>query len=108
MSYDISLVIDTGSSEPVEVVEVGNYTSNVAPMWQWALGVRLRDYDGVPCDRALAPLRDGIRRMQAAPDFYRPLTTNPEWGDYEGALNFLVKLTDACEANPKCTIEIDS
>jgi hypothetical protein len=108
VSYDICLVIDTGGPEPIEVVEVGNHTSNVSMMWAWALGVGLRDYAGVPCERALAPLRDGIRRMEADPDFYRPLTRNPKWGDYDGALAFLRKLADACEAHPKCRIEISA
>ena len=108
MSYDVSLVIDTGGPEPAEVLEVGNYTSNVVRMWQWALGVRLVDYDGVPCERAIAPLKDGVRRMEADPDFYRPLTRNPDWGDYEGALDFLKRIVEACEAHPKCRLRIES
>lgn len=108
MSYHISLDIDTGGPEPAEVLEVGNCTSNVAPMWKQALGVRLRDYDGVPCERALAPLRDGIRRMEDDPAKHRAMEPENGWGDYEGALNYLRKLADACAANPKCTIRISA
>lgn len=107
MSYDIWLEIDTGSGEPVTAVEIGNYTSNVFPMWVDALnGTSLREYRGAPCSEAAGPLADGVKRMEADPDHYRAMNPKNGWGDYQGALDYLRRLAEACAQHPKCTIAI--
>lgn len=107
MSYDIWLEIDTGAVEPLPVLEVGNYTSNCGPMWAKALGGRrLRDFNKAPCSEAAGPLAEAVKRMEADPDTYREMNPPNGWGDYEGALDFLRRLADACAENPKCRIGI--
>lgn len=109
MSYDVSLEIDTGAPEedwPV-AVEIGNYTSNVWLMWLTALnGVSLRDFNHVPCSEAAGPLAEAVRRMEADPDTYREMNPPNGWGDYEGALAYLRRLSEACATHPKCRIRV--
>ncbi|MGW0581932.1 hypothetical protein ACWD25_39705, partial [Streptomyces sp. NPDC002920] len=60
MSYWISVYmnVDTGGPEPayVELVEVGNYTSNVHPMWSDALGYCLYELEEKPTGASLKDL----------------------------------------------------
>jgi hypothetical protein len=109
LSYDVSLMIDTGGDEPAEVFYVGNYTSNVFPMWVEALnGKSLREYHGAPCSEAAGPLADGVKRMEVDPDKYREMNPPNGWGDYEGALRYLRKLAEACAEHAKCTIYVSA
>ena len=105
MSYDIDLVIDTGVEERT-VVTVGNYTSNVAGMWKKALGYSLRELDNKKADSCIEDLRKAIANMEDNPKEYKEMNPPNGWGDYEGALNYLRKLLDACVKNPKCKIDI--
>lgn len=107
MSYAIWLEIDTGTGEPQTVVELGDYTSNVGPMWCEALGGKLlREYKSAPCSEAVGPLAEAVKRMEADPDKYREMEPGNGWGDYEGALAYLRRLAEACATHPKCTIAI--
>ncbi|MEO3856157.1 hypothetical protein [Acrocarpospora sp. B8E8] len=109
MSYDVWLEIDTGHGEWQEVVEIGNYTMNVFPMWADALnGMSLREYHHALCSEAAGPLADGVKRMEADPEKYRAMNPSNGWGDYEGALNYLRAVAEACAAHPKCRIVVDA
>lgn len=105
MSYDVWLEIDTGGPEPATV---GNYTSNVAPMWAGALGHSLRDLHHQECSVALDRLRAAVRVMEAEPDRFRAMNPANGWGDYEGALGYLRDLAAACAAHPKARIAISA
>jgi hypothetical protein len=107
VSYDVWLEIDTGSEEPSTVVELGNYTSNVSPMWCAALGgTLLREYHGAPCSEAAGPLAEAVKRMEADPETYKLMNPANNWGDYDGALAYLRRLAEACAKHPMCTIHI--
>jgi hypothetical protein len=109
VSYDIYLQIDTGAGESVTAVEIGNYTSNVGPMWCEALGDKLlREYHGAPCSEAAGPLAEAVKRMEAEPDKYREMEPANGWGDYEGALRYLRTLAEACAEHSKCTIYVSA
>lgn len=111
MSYDVYLEIDTGAPEDdwPTAVEIGNYTSNVAPMWAHALnGVRLRDFHHAPCSEAAGPLAEAVKRMEADPATYREMNPPNGWGDYEGALHYLRRLAEACATHPKCRIRVSA
>lgn len=109
MSYDVYLQIDTGAGEPVTAFYVGNYTSNVGPMWCEALdGKLLREYDGAPCSEAAGPLAEAVKRMEADPEKYREMEPPNGWGDYEGALKYLRTLAEACAEHSKCTINVSA
>lgn len=109
MSYWTYLEIDTGNEQFADVVEIGNYTSNVAPMWRDALGgTRLRDFSDAPCSEAAGTLADAVKRMEDNPDYYRAMNPPNGWGDYEGALGYLRDLADACAKHPRCRIRISA
>ncbi|MDF5758594.1 hypothetical protein [Spongiactinospora sp. TRM90649] len=108
MSYDIHLQADTGTEWP-DVVEIGNYTSNVAGMWVKALnGVRLAEFHGAPCSEAAGPLAEAVKRMESDPDAYREMNPPNGHGNYEGALGYLRRLAEACAKHPKCRIGISA
>jgi hypothetical protein len=110
MSYSIHLYmnVDTGGPEPtyVELAEIGGYTSNVAPMWTDALGRRLADLKEKNASEALAALQRAVAAMEADTGKYEAMNPPNGWGDYEGALDYLRRLMDACAAHPKATIWI--
>lgn len=109
MSYDIYLDIDTGAGEPQTVAEVGNYTSNVSPMWRQALGGKLlREYHGAPCSEAAGPLAEAVKRMEAEPEKYREMEPGNGWGDYEGALAYLRRLAEMSAEHSKCVIYVSA
>lgn len=106
MSYDIWLQIDTGGKEPAQVFEVGNYTSNVTPMWAMALGYPLSDLDNVVGEKAIEPLKKAVDHMLMNPAEYTQMNPANGWGNYRGAMNYLVRLLRGCMENPKATIRI--
>lgn len=109
MSYDVYLMLDTGAPDPVSVVEIGNYTSNVSAMWREALGGRpLREYHDAPCSEAAGPLADAVKRMETDPDKYREMEPSNGWGDYEGALGYLRRLAEMSAKHSKCTIYVSA
>lgn len=105
MSYDIRLEIDTGGPEPATVGREFNMTSNVAPMWRRA-GADLAAADGKSAGGLVLFLDAAIRRMKANPDEYRAMDPPNGWGTYEGCLEFLQELRDACAANPNTIVRV--
>lgn len=105
MSYDGWLVIDTGAPEPAEIAELGNYTSNVSPMWRTALAaageeIRLSDTDGRNAADVLPLLNAAVEHMADNPDLYRSMNPLNKWGDYEGAFDYLRNVADLCAKHP--------
>lgn len=113
MSYDIELLVYTaitgqdGESESVTVYDVGNYTSNVAPMWSAALGRSLGDLHGRSAGACVVWLTSAVKDMKREPDKYKAMNPKNGWGDYEGALAYLENLLHACKILPNTTVWID-
>ena len=105
MSYDIGLQINTGL-ELRDVVEIGNMTYNVGPMYAKAYGASLTTLDGKKCSDVLPALRKALAAMQDNPAEYRKLNPPNGWGDYGSALLYLEKLVKECAANPDCIIYV--
>ncbi len=105
MSWDVSLVINTGV-EDVEVKAVGNYTYNVSPMYMDAMGKSISDFHGLTAEESIVILKEGIDKMQNNPEHYQKLNPENGWGSYDGALKFLHKIYVACVEHPKCKIEV--
>lgn len=106
MSYDIYLAIDTGGEHSATVAEVGNYTSNVAPMWRRALGCSLADLHGTPAADAIPVLERAVADMAVNPGPYKEMEPSNGWGDYDGAFGYLHRLLDLCREHPRTTIEV--
>ena len=99
MSLDIWL--DDG------ITDIGdfNYTHNVTPMWKKA-GVydALYNSEGKEALEILPVLHSGINHMVVNQDEYLGLNPDNGWGDYEGALSFLIEFSECCAEYPKAVI----
>ena len=109
MSIDIDLEINTGK-HTVFVVEVGNYTHNVQPMWRKALKAAsgsdygLCDLNGTRASESIPVLEKAVKHMRENKEEYLPLNPTNGWGNYEGALQYLETLLECCQEHPLCTI----
>ena len=54
----------------------------------------------------IAPLRDGLAKMKADPDFYRGLEPTNKWGTYDNFLPWIEKYLKACEEHPAAKVEV--
>lgn len=107
MSYDVSLVINTGKIEH-EVVDCGNYTSNVYKMYRKAFKSEngIKELIDKKADYATIILPDVIKDMEDNAEEYKALNPSNGWGDYEGALAYLKTILKWCIIHPNCTIKI--
>lgn len=110
MSYDVRLEIDTGGEYPAGVTDTRSPTYNLEPMFREALGMAMQTrgdepaLDGMLAANALPIIRAALARMAAEPDVFRALNPKNGWGDFEGAVEFLRWLQDACRDHPKATV----
>lgn len=125
MSYDTSIVIDTGGEYLAEICDIGNMTSNIGGMYYAALpgpypgGGRyngtgesrpsggLPGLSGLPCADAIPILREGIAYMNANANEMRTMEPENGWGSYEGALSYLCKILAACEQHPRGILAVN-
>lgn len=108
MSYDVDLVIDTGGALPKAdwpAVYQDNYTSNVTPMWRKA-GLDLAAMDGWSAVAAAPVLATTVAVMTADPQTYKAMEPDNGWGDYPGALAFLLRLLAACREHPRTELRV--
>lgn len=104
MSYDVTLYIDTGAGNYICCFD-SNMTSNVAPMWREA-GADLAKMHELPAWRAVDVLTAAIDNMTNYPQDYRAMEPANGWGDYDGCLEFLTSIRDACRKHPRAYISI--
>lgn len=106
MSWDVSLVVDTGGPEPAELSFLdANYTHNVQPMFALA-GLDLGGLHGERAGEAAAKLTAAIAAMRQDPERFRAMNPPNGWGDYDGALAFLERIRTACLAHPLATVRV--
>lgn len=102
MSYDINV-----RRYCPDILDI-NYTSNVSPMFRLALGKggikQLNDLSRKEC---IELLQDGIKDMEENPETYKKLNPENGWGDYEGALDVLVKILDALQSDEESYVCIE-
>jgi hypothetical protein len=103
MSYDGWIMLRVSEDDVHELEEIGNYTSNVSPMWTLALTeavgerTRLSDTEGWSCERAAPVLARAVAVMGRDWEALRALEPSNGWGDYEGALKYLGRASTLCE-----------
>ncbi len=102
MSLDIYLEV----VKPTEVYSA-NATHNLIPMWHKA-GVyeSLYESQGKEASEILPILRSGLEKMQDDQETYKQLAPTNGWGTYEGAIEFLAGLINACEENSGAAIRV--
>lgn len=110
MSYDVCLEMLDALRRPVEIFDVGNYTSNCAPMWGLALGdnMWLSDLEGQMAGNFIERLERAVAHMQAPENEATYAAMNPTngWGRYDSATEYLARLLDGCRRFPEATIRI--
>lgn len=113
---DATLEFDSGNDEillkqrkyaDVTVAEIGNYTYNVSNMYREAMGITLSDLHGMSATEAIDILHKGVTNMNNDPEKYKAMNPPNGWGDYEGALQFLTKILNACIENPNAYIKVN-
>jgi len=114
MSYDVYLRINTGKEEHT-VVNCGNYTSNVGKMYREAFpanpeGIRngIDTIHDVKADMAVMLLEMAISAMKASPTIYESMNPVNGWGDYTGALQYLLDIQEQCIQHPACTVYLSA
>lgn len=107
MSYDVSLGAMVGDEWAELDGTHGNYTYNVAPMFQAAFGGRgLFGIDGLTAKAATHRIGPAIDRMLSDPGRFRELNPANGWGDYGGALAFLQKLYRDCREHSEAIVRV--
>lgn len=107
MSLDVYLMKNIRAS-----VYSQNITHNLGPMAKEA-GIYMElwrpDEMAPPLRYArelIAPLKEGLRRLELAPDKFRALNPENGWGTYEGLVKFVKQYIAACEDHPDAEIEV--
>jgi hypothetical protein len=111
MSYDISLVVDTGApqSEWPVVIEIGACTPEISGTCARAFeGFLLNNLHGMPAWRAAHRLVPALHHMRCNSDEYLAADLPHGRDAYEHSLVYLAKLTQACVEHPKCQIRVSS
>jgi hypothetical protein len=110
MSHDAWMEIDTDALLPVEMIDIGNYTRNVSPMWRKAMTaaagnqMSIQDTDGMTGAEALPLLAAALVHMLRNQAEYEEMNPENGWGDYEGATEFMRDCVWACAAHPNAVI----
>ena len=101
MSYDVYMYAVDGRGDTHRCSESFNYTSNCAEMWKRALGGSgLRGLENMQGRDASILLTKAICHMASRPEVYKAMEPENGWGDYHGAMNFLVRILQICKENP--------
>lgn len=111
MSYRAWICIDTGAREPVELLSLGDMTSNISAIWTDALGCQLRDLNGTRCEYLIKFLDSAIRKLRTITNEQRYRAMEPtdgSWGKLEDAWGYLNTIYNGCVAHPKAYLRIRS
>lgn len=102
MSYDITVRKYCPS-----ILDI-NYTFNVSPMFRLALGGDgIKQLNDLSRNECIELLQDGIKHMEQNPQIYKKLNPENGWGDYEGALDVLVKILEALQHSEDTYVNIE-
>lgn len=106
MSLDVYLAL------PVEDGDVfwRNITHNVGPMAREA-GVYLacwrpEEINVTYARDLIAPLREGLARLEAEPERFKQYNPSNGWGSYDGLVAFVRAYLKACECWPDAKVEV--
>lgn len=84
-----------------------NYTYNVSPMWYkiYPDAKNMVDIDGMTSKKAYELLADARSKLWLNPEEFIALNPDNGWGSYEGFLEFIGDLMQACIDNPNSVWE---
>lgn len=105
MSYDVSLEVNTGAEESIEIWSV-NYTSN---MWYCLdeFDYNIDQFHDMNANDAIPMLEKIIELIQENEERLRLYEPANKWGSVDGFLNqFLIPIKDACIKHPKTKVRV--
>jgi len=85
-----------------------NYTSNVGPMFFSAGKLRIKDLNGKTSAEAMEMLEPVVSYMETHPKEMKALAPDNDWGDAQGALEFVRNILDVCAENPEYIVVTDA
>lgn len=109
MGWDVHLEIDAGGTEPVPLTILDrNYTWNVYPMFQAALGEDgfCNNWDGLSASVAAVRCSQILAALDADPPRFMALAPPNGWGDFGGARAFIEAIGNACAKAPLATLRV--
>ena len=102
MSYDINV-----RRYCPDILDI-NYTFNVSPMFRLALGKSgIKQLNDLNREECIELLQGGIKDMEENPETYKKLNPENGWGNYEGALDVLVKILEALQSDEESYVNIE-
>jgi hypothetical protein len=98
---DIEITLDDGYVTIVEVVD--GHTYNLTPMWRKAgiVTAGTSDLEGRSTAEMAPILQAGLADALSNEAAYRQLDPPNGWGDYDGFIEILTRLTRLCHSHPK-------
>lgn len=102
MSYDIWATVKPEPNRFSTYLELGNMTSNVAPMWRAACPSLdgLAGIDGKSGSEVSAALRKGLRFMYRQRRKLEELNPENGWGNFPGAFRYFAAITRVARDHP--------
>lgn len=113
MSLDVYLYIncDTGGERPERIeLFTANITHNLTSMAE-AAGIykalwRPEEINKKHAGDIIYQLENGLKILNANPDFYKKLDSPNRWGTYENFTIFIEEYLAACKKHPKALIKV--
>lgn len=108
MSWRVSLRIDTGNGEMVQVSDDHTFVGEVEKMYQKAgLAKTFKDINGNSAKIVAATFGPVISYMAKNPKKMRKLNPSNTHNTYEGAMEFLKGIVEDCVRHPKCVVIVN-
>lgn len=108
MSYDIWATVEPAPNRFTTYLDLGNCTSNVAPMWRAACPELdgLADIDGRKGSEVSADLLTGLLAMFTNRRELEKLNPENGWGDFPGAFRYFAGIARAARDHPDATFGV--
>lgn len=105
MSYDIWATVEPAPNRFTEYLDLGNMTSNVAPMWRAACPSLdgLAGIDGKTGAEVSEQLSRGLRFMYRQRRKLEELNPSNGWGSFPGAFRYFARIARAARNHPDAT-----
>ena len=109
MSYDIWATVEPAPNRFVTSLDLGNMTSNVAPMWRKACPDLdgLAGIDGKQGWEISMDLIAGLERMFSQRREMGKLNPENGWGDFLGAFRYFAEIARAARNHPEAVFHVD-
>lgn len=107
MSWDVSIIIDTGGEYPAAIEEVRNVTYNNSEIFD-ALKVHPKYFkDDSKCSTWIPSIKLALESSYKLEIEKELLNLEPEnkWGGLRDSREFLTKLLECCEKHPKASVK---